>query len=60
MKRENNISRKIVNAKKRKENEAVRRILEPTEEASFCEEENFLDLHIAERKATTYSLIIQS
>jgi len=67
MKRENNISRGIVNAKKRKENEAVRRILEhensfevmnkgPNEEASICEEENFLDLQIAETKAPTFSL----
>ena len=67
MKRENNISRGIVNAKKRKENEAVRRILEhensfkviniePTEGARLCEEENFLDLQIAETKAPIFSL----
>ena len=56
-----------MNAKKRKEDEAVRRILEhensfkvmnkgETEEASICEEENFLDLRIAETKAPTFSM----
>ena len=53
MKKEIKISRGIVNAKKRKENEMN---TGPTEEASFCEEENFLDLQIAETKGPTYSL----